>query len=208
MLGLATLTTIPHLVFRFLWRPDPRVFDACVLIECVFSLNVPVPGAIARLASDLYPQLVAFDSQREQFTLVVKRFDDTTLEAGSPDHQLSTLRKQLPTVLAGTPAFEARVAAIDYFAEPTRGTPPVVYLPVEAPGIRTLHEQLIDEYGAIDGLEGDDYVPHITLARGGSTADADRVAQQAIEPISWTVSELLLWDSRYREAVSRYSLPA
>jgi len=174
----------------------------------VFSLNVPVPGSVARLASELYPQLVVFDTQREQFTLVVKRFDETTLAAGSPDHQLSTLRKQLPTVVAGTPAFETQVDAIDYFPEPTRGTGPVVYLAVDSPGIQQLHETLADTYGAIDGLEGDDYVPHITLARGGSTGDADRLASQSIEPVSWTVSELLLWDSRYREPVTRYSLPA
>ncbi len=174
----------------------------------MFSLNVPVPGAVARLASELYPQLVAFDSQREQFTLVVKRFDEATLDTDSPDLQLSTLRKQLPTVLAGTPAFEARVESIDCFAEPIRGAGPVVYLAVDSPGIRRLHEQLVDSYGAIDGLEGDDYVPHITLARGGSTAAVDRLASHSIEPISWTVSELLLWDSRYREAVGRYSLPA
>ena len=174
----------------------------------MFSLNVPVPGAVARLAGDLYPQLVDFDSQREQFTLVVKRFDDAVLDAGSPDHQLATLRKQLPTAVAGTPAFEAQVDRLDYFAEPTRGNGPVVYLSVESPGLQGLHEQLVDAYGAVAGLEGDDYVPHITLARGGSTADAERLAGQSIEPISWTVSQLLLWDSRYREAVTRYSLPA
>mgnify|MGYP005853085917 CR=1 FL=1 len=173
----------------------------------MFSLNIPVPGSVARLASELYPQLVAFDTIREQHTLVAKRFDESTLAAGSPDYQLSTLRKQLPAVLAGTPAFEARADAIDYFAEPPRGTAPVVYLAVDSPGIRRLHEQLVDDYGAIDGLEGDDYVPHITLARGGSTADADRLVERSIGPISWTVSELLLWDSRYRERVTRYSLP-
>lgn len=174
----------------------------------MFSLNLAVPGSVARLADELYPQLVAFDTIREQHTLVVKRFDDATLAAGSPDHQLSTLRKQLPTVLAGTPAFDVRVVSIDSFAEPIRGTGPVVYLTVEAPGIWPLHEQLVDDYEAVAGLEGDDYVPHITLARGGSTDDVERLANQSIEPISWTVSELLLWDSRYREALTRYSLPA
>ena len=174
----------------------------------MFSLNVPVPGAVARLAADCYPQLVAFDTIREQFTLVVKRFDESTLDAGSPDYQLSTLRKQLPEVVAGTPAFEAQVDQFDYFAEPARGAGPVVYLAVDSPGLGDLHWRLVDAYGAVDGLEGDDYVPHVTLARGGSVADADRLVDRSIEPISWTVSELLLWDSRYREAVTRYSLPA
>jgi len=189
-------------------RHNPRVFAHAAPTDGVFSLNVPVPGSVARLASELYPQLVAFDSQREQFTLVVKRFEKSALDADSPDHQLSVLRKQLPAVLAGTPAFEARIGAIDYFAEPTRGSGPVVYLAVGSPGLRDLHHELVDAYGAIEGLEGVDYVPHITVARGGSVADADRLVDRAIEPVSWTVSELLLWDSRYREAVTRYSLPA
>ena len=66
---------------------------------------------------------------------------------------------------------------------------------------------LVDAYGVVEGLEGDDYVPHVTLARGGSVVDVERVAGE-IEGVSWTVSELVIWDSRYREAVSRYSLPA
>jgi len=57
-------------------------------------------------------------------------------------------------------------------------------------------------------LEGVDYVPHVTLARGGSVVDAEQVAEVEVEAVSWTVSEVVLWDSRYREPVSRYSLPA
>ena len=173
----------------------------------MFSLNVPVPGAVARLAAELHPQLVGFDSRREQHTLVVKRFDDSTLRASQPEVQLATLQQQLPQELAGTPAFEAAVRAVDFFAEPARGAGPVVYLAVESPGLRRLHEALVDAYGVVEGLEGDDYVSHVTLARGGSVVDAERVAGE-IEGVSWTVSELVIWDSRYREAVSRYSLPA
>ena len=173
----------------------------------MFSLNVPVPGALARLAADLHPQLVGFDSRREQHTLVVKRFDESMLRADQPEVQLATLQQQLPGDLAGTPAFEAAVRAVDYFAEPARGEGPVVYLAVESPGLRQLHEKLVDAYGAVEGLEGLDYVPHVTLARGGSAADAERVAG-GVGPVSWTVSELVIWDSRYREKVSRYSLPA
>ena len=174
----------------------------------MFSLNVPVPGAVARLAAELHPQLVGFDSRREQYTLVVKRFDESTLRARQPDVQLATLQQQLPQELAGTPAFEAKIEDVDFFADPARGEGPVVYLVVESPGIQRLHEQLVDAYGAIEGLEGVDYVPHVTLARGGSVVDAERVAEVGVEAVSWTVSELTVWDSRYREAVSRYSLPA
>lgn len=174
----------------------------------MFSLNVPVPGQIARLAADLHPQLVGFDSRRENHTLVVKRFDESTLQATQPDVQLAQLQQELPGELAGTPAFEAEVGAIDYFAEPARGDSPVVYLAVDSPGLQSVHETFIDAYGVVLGLEGDDYVPHITLARGGPVADAERLASQAVDPVSWTVSQLTVWDSRYREPVARYSLPA
>ena len=174
----------------------------------MFSLNVPVPGAVARLAAELHPHLVGFDSRREQHTLVAKRFDDATFRADQPAVQLATLQEQLPQQLAGTPAFEATVRDVDFFATPARGDGPVVYLAVESPGLRGLHEAFVEAYGAVEGLEGDDYVPHVTLARGGSIADAERVAGVEIEGVSWTVSELVIWDSRYREAVSRYSLPA
>lgn len=173
----------------------------------MFSLNVPVPGQVARLAADLHPQLVGFDTRREQHTLVVKRFDESTLRGTQPEVQLATLQQQLPQELTGTPAFEAAVREIDCFAEPARGDGPVVYLAVDSPGLRRLHEELVDAYGAVEGLEGVDYVPHITLARGGTVTDAERVVGE-VEAVSWTVSELTIWDSRYREVVSRYSLPA
>ncbi|MFO7832878.1 MAG: 2'-5' RNA ligase family protein [Halohasta sp.] len=174
----------------------------------MFSLNVPVPGQVARLAAELHPQLIGFDSQREEYTLVAKRFDESMFRASQPDVQLATLQQQLPGELAGTPAFEAAVREVDFFAEPARGDGPVIYLTVESPGLRELHGTLVDAYGPVEGLEGVDYVPHVTLARGGSVADAERVAEVRVEGVSWTVSELLIWDSRYREGVSRYSLPA
>jgi 2'-5' RNA ligase len=173
----------------------------------VFSLNVPVPGAVAQLAADLHPRLVDFDQIRDHRTLVAKRFDESTLPASQPELQLARLQQRVPQVLTGTPAFEAETRAIDFFAEPVRGAGPVVYLTVDSPGLRGLHDRFTDEFGTIPELEGDDYTPHITLARGGSVADAERLAGE-IDPISWTVSQLQIWDSRYREAVSRYSLPA
>jgi 2'-5' RNA ligase len=151
---------------------------------------------------------VAFDRLRESYTLVVKRFDESTLQASQPELQLATLQQQLPQVLAGTPAFEAAVREIDFFSEPVRGGGPVVYLTVDSPGLGQLHTRLTEAFGVVPELEGDEYVPHITLARGGSVADAELLADRTIDPISWTVSQLVIWDSRYREPVARYSLPA
>ncbi|KAB1192857.1 2'-5' RNA ligase family protein [Haloferax sp. MBLA0076] len=164
----------------------------------MYSLNVPVPGRVARLASDLFPYLASFDRVRDRHTLVCKRFEATDFDR---------LRERLRQTLLGSPAFEARVTGIDFFEHPPRGSAPVVYLTVESPGIEAFHGRLVDEFGAIDGLEGDDYVPHITLARGGDVADARRVASQEIDPIEWTVSNVDLYDGNFRETAATISLP-
>ena len=41
----------------------------------VFSLNVPVPGRVRRIAGDLHPELARFDRIRERHSLLLKRFD-------------------------------------------------------------------------------------------------------------------------------------
>ena len=151
------------------------------------------------MASDLHPELAAFDSIRERRSLLLKRLD------GSDPNRL---RERLRDPLAGAPAVEARIAGIDYFERPVRGPGPVVYLAVESPGLRSLHDRLVDVFGAVEGLEGPGYVPHVTLARGGSVADAERLAAREIEPVTWTVSELVLWSARYRETVASIRLPA
>lgn len=169
----------------------------------MFSLNVPAPGAVSRVASDLRPLLVGagVDRFRDRHSLVVKRFESTT--------SLPRLRERLRTALAGEPAFEIRVDGVATFENPPRGPAPVVYLTVESPGLHALHARLVATFGAVDGLEDDDYTPHVTLGRGGSF-DAAALADcsAAVDPVTWTVSELVVHDSRAREAVARLSLPA
>lgn len=181
-----------------------------------YSLNVPVPGAAKRLAADLHRELVAFETVRERHTLVCKRLTDggrrdsgqgggwnRATGAGVPPR----LRERLRTALAGTPAFEVRITGIDAFETPARGAGPVVYLAVESPGLVSLHRRLCEPFPPIEGIEGDDYVPHVTLARGGSDADADRLRERSVDSIEWTVSELRLWDADRRESTARFSLP-
>jgi hypothetical protein len=168
-------------------------------IQC--SLNAPVPGAVARVASDLRPALAPFESVRERHTLVCKR-----LGAGAPD----VLEKEVRRALAGAPAFEARVAGLGAFPEPAAGPGPVVYLAVESPGLVRLHRELCASFEPVPGIEGDDYVPHVTLARGGGAdaAEAERLVGTDVEQVTWTVNELVLWDARYDEVTGRVSLPA
>jgi 2'-5' RNA ligase len=165
----------------------------------MYSLNVPVPPAVSRLAHDLAPRLAEFARVRDRHSLVVKRFET---------ERFARLREQLRTALRGTPAFEARVTGIEQFVDPPVGSAPVVYLAVESPGLLALHGRLVDEFGAVAGLEGDDYVPHVTLARGGGAAAAEGLTAVDVEPTAWTVSEVVVWDGRHREAAARIGLPA
>lgn len=167
----------------------------------MYSLNVPVPSTVERLAADLHPQLLSLDRIRERHGLVCKRF-----EADEGDYH--RLRERLRVALSPAPAFEARVTGLDAFETPTHGPGPVVYLVVESPGLHDLHRRLVEAFGAVDDdLEGAGYVPHVTLARGGDAAALDGLRNLDIDPITWTVSELHLWSRARRETLWRVSLP-
>ncbi|ARS89737.1 2'-5' RNA ligase family protein [Natrarchaeobaculum aegyptiacum] len=166
----------------------------------MYSVNVPVPGRVRTLANDLYPELVGFDAVREDHSCLLKRLGDA-------DH-VHQLQHRAHRALEGAPAVEARITGIDYFEDPPLGSAPVVYLVVESPGLETIHRNLTDHFDAVSGLEGGDYVPHVTLARGGDLEAARRLADRDVDPITWTVSELEFWDGTYRLPVSRVSLPA
>jgi len=164
----------------------------------VYSLNVPVPGDIARLAADVARDLPGASARsRGEHTLVVKR-----LGGGS----YGRLEARVRELLAGQPPFGIRVAAVEYFADAPTGSSPVVYLAVESPELVALHRRLADAFDPVGGIEGEAYVPHVTVARGGSLAAAKRAAGP-VDPLSWTVSELCLWDGTRAEPVSRVSLP-
>lgn len=165
----------------------------------MYSLNVPVPGEIRRLAATLHPRLAGFERVRERHTMVCKRFE-------TRDHR--RLSKRIRRALSGTPAFEARVTGIESFDDPVRGPGPVVYLAVESPGLIDTHDRLVERFNPIPDLEGADYVPHVTLARGGSAAAVDALRTVDIDPIEWVVSELVVYDAGHRERVSRIPLPA
>lgn len=166
----------------------------------MYSVNVPVPGRVRELAAELYPALHTFERVRETHSLLLKRLGD-----GADVH---SLQRRTHRALEGTPAVEAAVTGIDYFADPPVGTAPVVYLAVESPGLERIHAELADVFDPVAELEGEDYVPHVTLARGGDEAAAERLAEREIDPIAFTVTELEFFDGTHRLPVSRVSLPA
>jgi hypothetical protein len=165
----------------------------------VYSLNVPVPGRVAALASELRPALAEFESVRGRHTLVVKRLGE---------EEPVGLEKRVRRALAGAPAFEARVARIGTFEEPAAGRGPVVYLTVESPGLVQLHDRLSETFEPVPGIEGEDYVPHVTLARGGPNAAVERLRGVDFEPVRWTIDALVFWDARVGAPAGRVGLPA
>jgi hypothetical protein len=193
----------------------------------VFSLNVPLPPAIERAATDLQSKCSGFDRVRDRRTLVCKRFgvedvpdrvasEDVDTSPGSPaggpspprPDALGALRDDLHPLLAGTDPFPVAVTGIDVFDAPASGSGPVLYLAVESDALVRVHRRLCAAYGAVEGIEGEDYTPHVTVARGGNPESgvvADLVSAE-FEPIRWRVHALDLYDPEYREVAATIEL--
>ncbi|WP_096394264.1 2'-5' RNA ligase family protein [Halorubrum trapanicum] len=185
----------------------------------MFSLNVPLPSAVERLASDLHPKLTGFDRVRDRRTLVCKRFgvDDVRDEEGGraegpevpgKEAALDRLRERLRRPLAGVDPFEVAVTGVDVFDAPRSGSRPVVYLTVESEGLVGVHRRLCDAFGAVEGIEGDEYVPHITLARGGNPEPGAvaGLVDSEFDPVRWRVHALDVWDPEFREVAASVEL--
>jgi len=177
----------------------------------MFSLNVPVPREVDQFSNEIHPQLAAFDRIRDRHSLCLKRFgaDDVNGPGGpTPEKErtLAELRERLRPLLAGTGPFDVQLPEIDYFENPTKGTAPVVYFAVESDVLRRLHRRLCAAFDPIEGLEGDDYTPHVTLARGGDVADAEALAAMDFDPIEWRVHALDIFDPDFREPAASLEL--
>jgi hypothetical protein len=175
----------------------------------VYSLNVPVPSTVARLASDLARELpAARPRQRGEHTLVCKRLDGTDA-AGSRAAQnvAGRLDARVREAIAGTAPFAVRVTGVDQFPEAVTGPSPVVYLAVESPGLLDLHRRVCGSFEPVEGLEGEAYTPHVTVARGGSAAAADALCERDIEPVEWTVEKLQVYDAEHAQPVRTLALP-
>jgi hypothetical protein len=188
----------------------------------VFSLNVPLPPGVERLATDLHPKLSGFDRVRERRTLVCKRFGVADVRSGEGEgggregnrdappreEALDRLRERLRRPLSGTDPFEVAVTRIDTFDAPRSGSRPVVYLAVESDELVRLHRRLCASFGAVEGIEGDDYVPHVTLARGGEPEPGAvaGLVDAEFDPVRWRVHALDVWDPEFREVAASVEL--
>lgn len=167
----------------------------------MYSLNVPVPGTVAALARDLGTRLGTAElRQRGEHTLVAKRLGRGDAAAY---HELEARARE---VLRGEPPFAVRVTGVDVFTDVPRGEGPVVYLAVESPGLEALHERLCERFDPVDDVEGDDYTPHVTVARGGSVERAAALRDTPFDPVDWTVERLEFWDAERSQSVSSVSL--
>ena len=168
----------------------------------MYSLNVPLPSEVARRAGEIARQLPqATPRERGEHTLLAKRLGSG--QAAEYNRYEAAARE----VLAGTAPFALRIDRIDCFAEAAAGPSPVVYLGVDSPGLVAVHDRLCDRFDPQPDLGGDDYVPHVTIARGGSI-EAARTVCGPIDPIEWTAEALEFYDAERGLAASRLSLPA
>ena len=169
----------------------------------MYSLNVPLPSDVTTLASSLARDLPAARARtRDEHTLVAKRLG--TGNRGAFQRVSTRVRESL----AGTPAFEAQISGVDYFEIAADGTSPVVYLAIESPELQRLHDRLCGIVDPVDDIEGEEYVPHVTIARGGRVDAAKRLADRDVDPVTWTVTELQFWDAERSLAAGTVSLPA
>lgn len=168
----------------------------------MYSLNVPVPSSVGRLADALAGELpAARPRERGERTLVCKRLGDGA-EPGT-----ARLVERAREALAGTPPFAARVTDVDVFESPATGTGPVVYLAVESPELVALHHRLCEAFEPVAHLEGDAYVPHVTIARGATAEAAERLAARDVDPVAFEVTDLVVWDAERGLPTTRISLP-
>ena len=173
-----------------------------------YSLNAPVPASVARLAAGLASECRTADV-RTKHSMVVKRLPEGAGRAGGGhpgghEPNVRAFAREAREALAGLAPFAVRVTGVGSFDRPTSGTGPVVYLAVESPGMREAHRRLCERFDPLPGLEGEDYVPHVTIARRG---DADRLVGREVDPVEWTVERLVVWDAHRRLEVETVSLP-
>jgi len=192
----------------------------------VFSLNVPLPPAVDRLGHQLADSSASPSRLRTRHTLVCKRFADGDVPdpaelpgvAGAsnstdppPPPREAALERLCTTLrahLASTDPFHLALTGVDAFETPASGAGPVVYLAVESLPLVRLHRRLCATFGAADGVEGDSYVPHVTLARGTDPASVRDELDVDLEttPIRWRVDALSVYDAQFREVAATLAL--
>lgn len=168
----------------------------------MFSVTVPVPESVRERSRALRPALSSFDRIRPERSrhLVAKRLPAETRREFLAD------ARRVNAALDAVEPVEITITGLDTFPDPPRGPGPVAYLAVESPGLERIHDRLVTAFDAVPGLEGPDYVPHLTLARGGPPSAARTLLERSFEPISFTAETLRLYDRDREQAVETIRL--
>lgn len=185
------------LVVRTGWRrpyrcghpyPGPRGYRHALLcgrrVPGVFSLNVPVPGAVHRQAAAVRPVLGR--AARDDLTLVAKRLSGP---------RRPVVEKRVRETVADTTPFPCRTTHVETFRSPTTGAGTVVYLAIDSPGLETLHRRLCAVVDPEPGVEGEDYVPHVTIGRTTDETVLTTVTARDLDPVEWEVTSLVFYDA-------------
>ncbi len=149
----------------------------------MWSLNVTIPQKVSRLIEEMAPALWNWEEICEDPTLVIKRFETKTAKEET----------EIRLLLEKIEPFDVQIGNIRTFDIAQRGISPVLYIEVESPGIEALHEMLVGIFGCVKGIEGQDYTPHITLARGECREYIE--FEERPDPIQWEADELEFWHS-------------
>lgn len=160
----------------------------------MFSLNAPVPNEVSRLAAGLAAGCRTARTRRRH-SLLVKRLGEGR---HVPERAREALRE------AGAAPFAVRTTELGAFRDPPMGPGPVVYLAVESPELDRLHRALCERFDRANHIEGDGYVAHVTVARGGDAAD---LLDRSVDAREWTVDRLAVRDAE-RGDVATVALPA
>lgn len=168
----------------------------------MYSLNAPPPPSVEDLRRALERDLSRLETRRSDPSIVVKRFGDVPTDSVDP------LADRVERSLRGWGPIAAAIDRIDVFETPSDGGLPVLHLPVDSPGIQDLHGELVEAFGVErPEVEGPNYVPHLTLGRGGDRVAIERLCGADVGEHRWTVTELVLRDDTYGRPVRRYRLP-
>ena len=155
-----------------------------------------MPQNVVRLVGEVTPRLKGWEEVCEEPTLVIKRFERKDLDGH--------MESEIKFLLENVEPFNVKIGNLKKFDVAVRGSSPVLYLEIKSPGMKALHETLVSAFGCVKGIEGENYIPHITLARGGGKEDINF----SVLPGStqWTAKMLEFWDRDKRRKKNKIIL--
>ncbi len=162
----------------------------------VWSLNVSIPQNIVRAIGEVTSELGQGGEVNEELTLVIKRFEKRDLDGH--------LESEIKILLENVEPFVVEIGNLKMFDVADRGTSPVLYLEVKSRGIKLLHETLVSSFGCVEGVEGENYIPHITIARGDGVRGVDFSDFSC--STRWTAEILEFWDRNKRKKKNKVIL--